>query len=33
MNDKKQPTIIKILSLAQKQKHLDKIIDLAFKRC
>lgn len=34
MNDKKQPTIIKILLLAQKQKYLDEIMDYSiFKRC
>lgn len=31
MNEK-QPIIIKILSLAQKQKHLDEIMNLIFKR-
>lgn len=30
MNDKKQPTIFKILSLAQKQKRLNEIMDFLF---
>lgn len=32
MNDKKQSTIFKILSLAQEQKRLNELMDFLFSR-